>query len=199
MQPEQQERQYVLRIFRGPAPVHCAVVHRGVTLSSSPQSAKQRKERKKRTQKGRSSSSTALGRVPTTPLAASRSPALTVRRRPLTLPNFHAFFLEVPGAPLSVANSRPTATPSESYHGLLIRPLTYLVVLICCLPGIDRSCEPCWLAVVVRRMLSADYCRGVLEWDETHIVCGVELLVVVRSKRPGVVVRSPGRTHNQAG
>ena len=114
---------------------------------------------RERTQKGRSSSSTALGHIPTAPLAASRSPALTVR--PLTLPNFHAFFLEVLGAPLSVANSRPTTTPFAPCHGLFIRPLTDLVVVVRRLPDIDRRCEPCWLVVVVRCVLGADRCREV--------------------------------------
>ena len=129
----------------------------GATLSASyllsPNPPNKGKETKREDTKGRNSSSTVPGRTPTTLHAASRSP--TLMARPITLPNFHAFFLEVLGAPLSVADSKPAAAQFIPHRGF-IHPLTNLVVVVCRLPGVDRRCERCQPIVVVRGVPSAE-------------------------------------------
>ena len=62
--------------------------------------------------------------------------------------------VEVLGTTLSVADSRPAATPFALVHPSAYGSHRY----VCRLPGSDRRCEPCRLVAVVRRPPSADRC-----------------------------------------
>ena len=98
-----------------------------------------------------------------------------------------------------MAESRPAAPQFALYHGFFIRPPTDPVVVVCRLPGADRSCAlfPARLcsslfALLAHRYgLSSELCRRLLcgLYEET----GFLSLAVVRSKGSGVIAQSPGR------
>ena len=66
--------------------------------------------------------------------------------------------------PPSVADSRPAATPFALYHGLSIRPLTDLVVMVCRLPSVGPAGSSlrfvvCQVQTTVVRLLERNPCR----------------------------------------